>query len=221
MIISGWGVSILIGNTLLQQAGLSPQESIPVLISFFQNSLGGILLYFVSFSLRPLVLFPAAILTMAAGIVWGPIWGSLIALFAATISALFPYLIGRLIYLSPEKRDDKSLQKENSRLFKRFSGSLKEYPFHTVFTMRMLFLPFDAVSLISGYAKVPLHSFVLASFFGNILGTIAVVLAGSSVSTSPETAQFSINPQLLIFSGGIAILSFSLQRIISPKRKSK
>ena len=45
--------------------------------------------------LRPVIFFPAILVTMVAGFLYGPVLGILHALIASNLSSLVAYLIGR------------------------------------------------------------------------------------------------------------------------------
>jgi uncharacterized membrane protein YdjX (TVP38/TMEM64 family) len=74
---------------------LSPIETTRSLISYLAVSSFAFPIYIAIYMLRPVVFFPATLVTMAAGFLYGPVLGILYALIASNLSSLVAYLIGR------------------------------------------------------------------------------------------------------------------------------
>ncbi|MEW6029671.1 MAG: hypothetical protein AB1554_09330 [Chloroflexota bacterium] len=55
--------------------GLSPLQVVQQLLDFMKNGVWGVLIYIVLYAVRPLILFPSTILTLAGGFVFGPVLG--------------------------------------------------------------------------------------------------------------------------------------------------
>ena len=109
MAVAFWLVLIL----AMRQYMVANQLSFGELTSQLQNVLSGSwygpLLYILVYLLRPLILFPASLLTLLGGSVFGLWPGFLYVLIAGTTSSVIPYAIGR--WFSSEKSeqaDDKS-----------------------------------------------------------------------------------------------------------------
>ena len=74
---------------------LSPIETTRDLISYLAVSSFALPTYIAIYMLRPVVFFPATLVTIAAGFLYGPVWGILYALIASNLSSLVAYLISR------------------------------------------------------------------------------------------------------------------------------
>src|SRR5687768_17968829 len=73
---------------------LSAFQVMQQLLVFLTNSLWGPLIYIALYAVRPLILFPSSVLTLAGGFVFGPVFGVLYTIIAGNISGTVAYLIG-------------------------------------------------------------------------------------------------------------------------------
>lgn len=172
----------------------------------------GPLLYIVVYLLRPLILFPASLLTILGGSVFGLVPGFLIVLVAGTVSAVIPYGIGRWFSsgAAPESTDASALQ--------RFMHVLRRNPFQAVLMMRLIYLPYDAVSLIAGNLRIPFIVFILATGLGNVAGTLSFVGVGAALEGNLASGQASLNPATLLFSGVILVISLAVSRLLNRRQ---
>lgn len=77
------------------RTGLSPSEAAHGLIHFMAAGTTGALLYVALYAVRSLVLFPASVLAVAAGFVFGPLLGITLTVVGSNLSASVAYLVGR------------------------------------------------------------------------------------------------------------------------------
>jgi uncharacterized membrane protein YdjX (TVP38/TMEM64 family) len=92
---AGWVILIAAYWWYSKANDLSPVETTRNLISYMAISSFALPIYIVIYMLRPVVFFPATLVTMAAGFLYGPFWGIVYALIASNLSSLVAYLIGR------------------------------------------------------------------------------------------------------------------------------
>lgn len=168
-------------------------------------------LYIGVYLLRPVILFPASLLTILGGSVFGLWPGFLIVLIAGTVSAVIPYGIGR--WFSSE-----ATEPANTSALQRFVHLLRRNPFQAVLTMRLIYLPYDAVSLVAGSVRIPFGSFILATGLGNLAGTLSFVGIGAALEGDLAAGQASLNPGILLFSGVILVLSLGLSRLLNRRQ---
>ncbi len=154
---------------------LSTLEAVQHLIDFMSSGLAGPLIYVVFYALRPLVLFPASLLTWAAGFVFGPVLGLLFTVLGSNISASVAYLAGRYF--------GGSFQNTGYTL-QGYAERLHGNSFESVLIMRLIFVPFDAVNYAVGLLHVRYRPFILATILGSLPGTTAFVLFGASMQGS-------------------------------------
>jgi len=131
--------------------------------------------YILAYLARPLLLFPASLLTIAGGILFGPGVGIAVVLVASNASAMVAYGIGRALSADPTHGRDAT------SLVARWSERLRARSFVTVLVMRLAFLPYDLVNYACGALRINPGAFLAATAIGSLPGTISFVLAGASL----------------------------------------
>jgi len=122
--------------------------------------------------------FPRTVLTLAAGLLFGPLTGVSIALTATTVSAVLALLLVRKLGRDAvaERLRHGALKTVNTRLAQR--GWL------AVTSLRLIpLVPFSVLNYCCGVSDIRLRPYVLAT----IVGIVAVVLLGDAITgrTSP------------------------------------
>lgn len=190
---------------------LTPAESLQLLATFLTGSVLGGLAYVVIYVLRPLLFFPATLLTLLGGFLFGPILGIFYTIIGSNGSALAAYFVAR--FLGQDLLQDK----EGSQGFiSRYARQMRDNSFETVLLMRLIFLPYDLVHYVAGFLRIDWRAFILATAIGSVPGTISFVLLGSSFGTLDELAagQVSVNPWALGLSIVLIVGSLIVSRIL-------
>lgn len=172
------------------------------------DSLGvwGPVVYVIFYLLRPLVLFPAAILSASAGVIWG-LKGLIYLLIAANISANAEFFIARYFARGAV---EKLIKGKISNLDQR----IEQHGFLTVLLIRLIpNVPWDIQNLGLGITKVKFRDFFFATLIGVIPGSFALVYFGASainVLTDPKNFWMIIVAAL--FFVGIYLLQKCLRK---------
>ncbi len=118
----------------------------------------------------------AAIMTLAAGALFGLVTGTILVSFASTIGASLAFLASRhVLRESIEARFGQRLRSVNE-------GLERDGAFY-LFTLRMIpVFPFFVVNLVMGLTRIRLLTFVWVSQVGMLLGTIVYVNAGTQLA---------------------------------------
>ena len=193
------------------QNDLSPLDAVQRLIDFFSASSYGPLLFILLYTVRPLLLFPATLLTIAAGFVFGPLLGVVLIVIGSNASALLAYVVGRFFgqgLLSEGKAGG---------IVQRYTTRLREHSFETVFVLRLLFAPYDLVNYLAGFLRIRWVPFIAATALGALPGTLAFTLFGASIERFDGGIP-ALNPWVLAASVALFLVSLALSRII--KRRS-
>lgn len=134
---------------------------------------GYMLIYIISTSLS---LPGAAVLTLAAGALFGLVVGTLVVSFASTIGATLACLVSRFILRDwIQNRFADKLRAVNA-------GVDKEGAFY-LFTLRLIpIFPFWLINLVMGLTKMRLITFYWVSQVGMLAGTIVYVNAGKELA---------------------------------------
>jgi pyruvate/2-oxoglutarate dehydrogenase complex dihydrolipoamide dehydrogenase (E3) component/uncharacterized membrane protein YdjX (TVP38/TMEM64 family) len=118
----------------------------------------------------------AAIMTLAAGAIFGLGWGTLIVSFASAIGATLALLASRYILR------DSVQSKFGARLADLDKGIEREGAFY-LFTLRLVpIFPFFIINLLMGLTKMKAWTFYWVSQIGMLAGTLVYVNAGTQLA---------------------------------------
>lgn len=210
VIVTTWAAAV-IGWVLYQRStGLGTIGSLQSFIDVARGAWWAILAFVLVYSIRPLVLFPATLLTIAGGLLFGPVVGVVATVIGANASAMVAYWIARSLGVEPKEDPD------NPGMLRRWSTKMRDESFVTVLLMRFAFLPYDFVNYAAGFLRIKPLSFLLATALGSLPGTVSFVLAGASI-TSLEDGPSGIDTTVLIASAAIFVLSLVISRIVKSR----
>lgn len=181
-------------------------------VNFMAHTAWGPVIYFVLYAVRPLILFPASILSMAGGFLFGPILGVLYTILASNVSSTVVFYIG--YFFGQDVIHDESSQ----NIVTRYAGRLRQHSFETALIMRFVFIPYDLVSILSGFLQIRWVPFILATILGSIPGTITFVLAGASLEYFEGNLP-RMNPSTLLISFAAFLVSLGLSRVFRKKEE--
>ncbi len=201
-VIAAW-LSSVTGYFLWSRSqGLTPIEAAQELRNLFIDNWWGIPLFILVYVLRPVILFPASVLTILAGLAYGLTWGVVLVVIASNLSTAASYVVGR--YFASSTFIDRLPRKIQSTI-----TSAIDRPFETTLIMRLLALPFDAVGYVAGFARLRFTPFIVGSALGTILGTIAFVGFGASIESlqdgTPTVDWRLVIASIILTAAGIVI----------------
>lgn len=155
---------------------------------------GGFLLLYIV--VTALSLPGAAIMTLAAGALFGLVWGTLIVSFASSIGATLAFLVSRYLLR------DTVQNRFGERLKPLNDGISKEGAFY-LFTLRLVpVFPFFLINLLMGLTPIRAATFYWVSQVGMLAGTLVYVNAGTQLAQLDGLAGI-LSPALL---GSFALL---------------
>lgn len=216
-----WLAAFLIWRNYQTSNDLSTTEAGQRFIDAIDAAWWGIFAYIGVYLIRPIVLFPASILTIMGGVLFGPI-GILVVILAANTSAMIAFGIGRLLgkVAGVDEADgngDPGAGDGEESFVARWSGKLRDNSFETVLVMRLIFLPYDLVSYVCGALRIKWTSFLLATALGSLAGTISFVLLGASLERI-DMGLDGINPLAIVASVVIFVVSIVISRVIKQRQ---
>jgi pyruvate/2-oxoglutarate dehydrogenase complex dihydrolipoamide dehydrogenase (E3) component/uncharacterized membrane protein YdjX (TVP38/TMEM64 family) len=156
----------------------------------------------------------AAIMTLAAGALFGVVTGTILVSFASTLGATLAFLSSRYVL-----RD--SIEARFGERLKAINAGLERDGAFYLFTLRMIpAFPFFVVNLVMGLTRIRTLTYVWVSQVGMLLGTIAYVNAGTQLAQIESTAGL-ISPTLIgsfVFLGIVPWLAKLVTGMIKRRR---
>ena len=128
--------------------------------------------YVALFALATVLFLPGALFAVAAGALFGPVWGTIVNLTGASLGATLAFLIARYVAA------DWVRQKAGTRLERLIKGVEAE-GWRCVTLMRLMpFIPFNLLNYALGLTRIPVASYVLASVISMTPGAAAYTWLG-------------------------------------------
>lgn len=124
------------------------------------------------FALATVLFVPGAIFGLAGGVLFGPVWGSVVNLVGATLGATLAFLAAR--YLAA----DWARRKVAGRLDRLIAGVDAEGWRFVAFVRLVPLFPFNLLNYALGLTRIPLTHYVVASLICMAPGTIAFTYLG-------------------------------------------
>lgn len=168
----------------------------------------GSLGFLLACSVRPLlVVISGSLFAIAAGLVWGPIWGTLLALGGSVLSAWIVFGLAR-IFGSGAVRD------VAGERYGPLSAMAQSRGFAFVFVATLGFLfPTDLVIAVSAATGVRARTVLLATTLGTFPGTLAMVVMGST-ALKPGAATWWLGGGAVI---GLTLVAALLAKVWFPR----
>ena len=201
-----WGVLLAAYWRYTSVNDLTPLQTVQQLTSFLAVNTFGIVVYVLLYMLRPAIFFPATLLTLAAGYLYGPLFGTLIVIVASNLSSMVAYFMGHFFGAGIVASS------ADSGVLQRYTERMRRNSFETVLVMRFIFLPYDLVSYFSGFLRINWQGFLLATVLGSIPGTISFILFGAAIEGEFTGALPRLNSTSLVIAALMFMVSIGLSR---------
>jgi uncharacterized membrane protein YdjX (TVP38/TMEM64 family) len=178
IILTIWGVMILVAFAIILRSG-TPLRDYPHVISNTVSGYGYMapILFILLYAVRPLIFFPATILSLSAGILFGPWKAIAILMIAENLSSLVSYSAGKYV----GKTILAQMDAKNIWLHK-FESYFHHNEFITILTLRLIYAPFDLVGYFAGASNIRYSAFALATIIGIIPGLTTIAFLGGSTA---------------------------------------
>ncbi|HZF23511.1 MAG TPA: FAD-dependent oxidoreductase, partial [Burkholderiales bacterium] len=156
----------------------------------------------------------ATILTLAAGAIFGLLWGTVIVSFASSIGATLAFLVSRFLLR------DTVQAKFGEKLKAIDAGVDRDGPFY-LFTLRLVpAFPFFVINLVMGLTSIKTWTFYWVSQLGMLAGTIVYVNAGTQVAQI-ESAAGILSPALIASFTLLGIFPLIAKKIVAMIKARK
>ncbi len=156
----------------------------------------------------------AAIMTLAAGALFGLVTGTILVSFASTIGATLAFLASRYVL-----RD--SIESRFGERLKSINEGLERDGAFYLFTLRMIpAIPFFVINLVMGLTRVKTLTFAWVSQIGMLLGTIVFVNAGTQLAQL-DSLEGILSPSIIGSLVLLAIVPWIAKAIIGLIKRRK
>ena len=133
----------------------------------------------------------AAILTLAAGAIFGLLWGTVVVSFASTIGATLAFLVSRYLFRE-------AIQGRFADKLTAINRGMDEEGAFYLFTLRLVpIFPFFIINLVMGLTTIRVLTFFLVSQVGMLAGTIVYVNAGTQIAKIEQLKDIA-SPELIL-----------------------
>jgi pyruvate/2-oxoglutarate dehydrogenase complex dihydrolipoamide dehydrogenase (E3) component/uncharacterized membrane protein YdjX (TVP38/TMEM64 family) len=182
------------------------RDSAPVLVS---------LLFFAIYVLVTALSLPgAAIMTLAAGALFGLAWGFVIVSFASTIGATLAFLVSRYLL-----RD--SVQRRFGDRLKPINRGVEREGAFYLFTLRLVpIFPFFLINILMGLTAIKTFTYYWVSQLGMLAGTVVYVNAGTQLAKL-EGLNGILSPGLLLSFALLGVFPLLAKKMTEWLKKRK
>jgi uncharacterized membrane protein YdjX (TVP38/TMEM64 family) len=135
----------------------------------------GPLVYMMLYAVGPSFLVPGAVMTIAGGLAFGTLWGSVYSLIGANVGALVAFGAGRFL-------GQGFVESVVGKRFDSILGRIAKHGFQIILYLRMVpVIPYNALNLIAGASRIAFRDYFWASVIGMIPGTILFAFLGDAL----------------------------------------
>ncbi len=143
------------------------------------------LIFFLAHAIITTTPIPRTAFTLAAGLMFGPVWGMGLAVSASMVSALVGFAVARRL-------GGRAIARLGPERVKALERRLCERELLTVTSTRLVGIPFAPLNYTLGVTSVGWRAYLLGTFLGLIPGTAAVVLLGDAVTGGSSPGMIAI-----------------------------
>ena len=179
----------------------------------------GPLLYCIIYLVGPTLLFPASVLTMSGGALFGPVWGTVYTIFSATAGATIPFLLTRRFGRKPLEHMVAKFDNFDA-MFKSFESSVEAEGWkYVAFTRLVTLFPFLLLNYAFGLTKIRLWTYVWASFLFMLPGSFMFTYMGYAGREALRGSDDAVTK--ISIAVGCFILLSSLPGLVKRMREEK
>lgn len=167
--------------------------------------------YVLLYALAPVLFLPGLPITIAGGVLFGPVWGVVYAISGATIGASLAFLVARYV-----ARDWVAAKLTGPR-WQRLDREVERHGWKVVaFTRLVPAFPFNLLNYAFGLTKVPFLHYLVVSFVCMLPACIAFIVFSSSLL---GLIGGKVSPNTLL--GGLLIAAVSLAPVLYRRVKAR
>jgi uncharacterized membrane protein YdjX (TVP38/TMEM64 family) len=135
----------------------------------------GPVVYMLLYAVGPSFLVPGAVMTIAGGLAFGTIWGSVYSLIGGDIGAVVAFAAGRFLGKS-------FVERIVGERFHAMLQRIAKHGFQIILYLRMVpVIPYNALNLLAGASPITFYDYFWATMIGMIPGTILYAFLGDAL----------------------------------------
>ncbi|HXN85951.1 MAG TPA: TVP38/TMEM64 family protein [Candidatus Binataceae bacterium] len=135
----------------------------------------GPIIFMLLYAVGPSFLVPGAVMTIAGGLAFGTLWGSVYSLIGADVGALVAFGAGRWLGKS-------FVERIVGERFREGMKKIAKHGFQIIFYLRMVpVIPYNALNLLAGASPITFKDYFWASMIGMVPGTILFAFLGDAL----------------------------------------
>lgn len=147
-------------------------------------------------------------MTIVAGLLFPPLWGTIIVIFLSSIGSIAPFLISKKY---GQERIKARIEKTK---YKKYLQYTNKNSFMFVLYMRLIpLIPYELQNYIIGLINISTVKFFIATFVGLLPGTFVLIYLGNTLT--------DIQPIKLIILGILSLLAIILPLVLKKYTEAK
>ncbi len=164
-----------------------------------------------------------SLLTLAGGFLFGPVWGTVLSVLAATAGAFVLFTIAKSALGDPLRRRARRSLKAGA--LKRIEAGIQENALSYMLFLRLVpIFPFFVVNLLPAFLGVRPRTYLLGTLLGIIPGTLIYSLVGAGLGKILESGEkFSLDSVLSteILAGLAALALLSMIPVVYKRLRKR
>lgn len=155
--------------------------------------------FVIAYTIRPIVFFPASIMTPLSALLFGPFYGWILSYVGSILSAIAAFFIAKYFGKNLFSKQEDSTQDQNrfTQFIVKYKKTLEDNGFETVLFLRLVPLfPFDFVNYACGLSNIRFSTYLVGTLIGVIPGLTAFIFLGGSI-----TNPYFLIPTIFAFIG--------------------
>jgi len=157
----------------------------------------GVLLFAAAYVIAPLLFFPASILTIGGGFLYGSLRGTALVLGCALATACLGFLLGRTLLRSWVRR-----RIERDPKLAAVDSAIGAHGFRLVLLLRLSpVVPFNLLNYALGASEVKFWPYAAASLIGMLPATFLYVSIGAAATSAAQLQSGVHTPKALLWVG--------------------
>lgn len=156
----------------------------------------GPVVFMILYAVGPSFLVPGAVMTVAGGLAFGTLWGSVYSLIGGDVGALLAFGAGRFLGRA-------FVERIVGDRFQAMLQKIAKHGFQIILYLRMVpVIPYNALNLLAGASPITFHDYFWATMIGMVPGTILFAFLGDAL-WHPLSPRFFL--ALLLIAVSLAI----------------